>query len=213
MKLLNFERVLCISPHPDDVELGMSGTILKYEDTKFDILCLTVGGDFDNTTSLVRLNEIEVFWNNFGNKNVSLFKTPYELLNSLNEDGWINYIEVNYVNKFNYDCIFLPNEYDSHFEHRFVAGFGKTLIRKKSINLVQYYTPSTYDNWTPNFYVDIDDVYKRKIKCLKYFESQSDRFYFEDHVLRAFHSDFQCSKKKINYVEKYKILDLFVGRK
>ena len=42
MKLLNFNRVLCLSPHPDDVEYSMSGTIMKCTDTIFDIVCLYV---------------------------------------------------------------------------------------------------------------------------------------------------------------------------
>ena len=41
MKFLNFNKVLCLSPHPDDVEYSMGGTIIKYTDTHFDILCLT----------------------------------------------------------------------------------------------------------------------------------------------------------------------------
>ena len=42
MKFLGFNKVLCLSPHPDDVEFGMMGTILKYTNTVFDILCLSL---------------------------------------------------------------------------------------------------------------------------------------------------------------------------
>ena len=38
MKLLNLNRVLCLSPHPDDVEYSMLGTIIKHQDTIFDVL-------------------------------------------------------------------------------------------------------------------------------------------------------------------------------
>ena len=37
MRLFNFNRVLCLSPHPDDVEYSMLGTIMKYSNTKFEI--------------------------------------------------------------------------------------------------------------------------------------------------------------------------------
>ena len=47
MKFLNYDKVLCLSPHPDDAEYGMLGTIMKYKDTKFDIVVLSQGGDFD----------------------------------------------------------------------------------------------------------------------------------------------------------------------
>ena len=54
MKFLNYDRVLCLSPHPDDVEYGMLGTILKYKDTQFDIIVISQGGDFDNTSNINR---------------------------------------------------------------------------------------------------------------------------------------------------------------
>ena len=54
MKFLNFNRVLCLSPHPDDVEYSMLGTIIKHSSTTFDVLCLTKGGakGFDKTNEL-----------------------------------------------------------------------------------------------------------------------------------------------------------------
>ena len=38
MKLLQFNKVLCLSPHPDDVEYSMSATIKKFQDTQFDLI-------------------------------------------------------------------------------------------------------------------------------------------------------------------------------
>ena len=38
MKFLGYDNVLCISPHPDDTEYSMMGTILKYWDTMFTCL-------------------------------------------------------------------------------------------------------------------------------------------------------------------------------
>ena len=45
MKFLGFNKVLCLAPHPDDVELGIGGSIIKYCDTHFDMLTLSGGGD------------------------------------------------------------------------------------------------------------------------------------------------------------------------
>lgn len=97
-----------------------------------------------------------------------------------------------------------------HFEHRFISGFGPALIRNKNISLIQYYTPSTQDVWNPNLYIDIESEYELKLNSLKMFKSQNHRYYFREDVLRAFHSDFQCSKKGVHHVEKYKVLNLFV---
>ena len=206
MKFLNLNNVLCLSPHPDDVEYSMLGTIMKYSDTHFTLLQLAQGGDCDPSTNLTRLDEVEEVWKKSKCDNIKIKFTDNVYIKELSEDKWINKIEKSLDN---IDAIFLPNNHDSHFEHRFISGFGKALIRDKAINLIQYYTPSTQETWLPNVYVDISPQYDIKINCLSEFKSQTHRYYFRDDVLRAFHSDYQCAKKKIHYVEKYKVLNLF----
>ena len=206
MKLFNFNKVLCLSPHPDDVEYSMLGTIMKYPDTQFELLQLAQGGDCDPTTNSSRLEEVKNVWEKSKCKNININFTEHKFIKELAEDKWINKIE-NHLE--NIDAIFLPNECDSHFEHRFISGFGPALIRNKNISLIQYYTPSTQDEWNPNLYIDIKNIYDLKIDALNEFKSQSHRYYFRKDVLRAFHSDFQCSKKGVHYIEKYKILNLF----
>ena len=206
MKLFNFNKVLCLSPHPDDVEYSMLGTIMKYPGTQFELLQLAQGGDCDPTTNSSRLEEVKNVWEKSKCKNININFTEHKFIRELAEDKWINKIE-NYLENIN--AIFLPNECDSHFEHRFISRFGPALIRNKNISLIQYYTPSTQDEWNPNLYIDIKNIYDLKIDALNEFKSQSHRYYFRKDVLRAFHSDFQCSKKGVHYIEKYKILNLF----
>lgn len=209
MKLLNFDKVLCLSPHPDDVEYSMLGSILKYRDTQFYLLQLAQGGDCDETTGEHRLREVENVWKVAGCENLKIINTPYKYIKDLTEDKWINLIE-QYLKEYGtFDAIFLPNETDSHFEHRFISGFGAALIRNSRISLIQYYTPSTQDAWNPNYYVDIKSQYVDKLQALTMFTSQQHRYYFTEDVLRAFHSDFQCSKKRVHFIEKYKIINLY----
>ena len=68
MKFLGYDNVLCISPHPDDTEYSMMGTILKYWDTMFTCLQLCQGGDMDVTTGKNRLFEVENAWKHAGIK-------------------------------------------------------------------------------------------------------------------------------------------------
>ena len=68
MKFLGYDNVLCISPHPDDTEYSMMGTILKYWDTMFTCLQLCQGGDMDETTDKNRLFEVENAWTHAGIK-------------------------------------------------------------------------------------------------------------------------------------------------
>jgi len=51
-----------------------------------------------------------------------------------------------------FDLIFTPPVEDHHQDHRAVAWFGKSAIRRRPITLVEYETPSRLDAWSPNAY-------------------------------------------------------------
>ena len=210
MKFLNFNKVLCLSPHPDDVEYSMGGTVVKFTDTHFDILCLTQGGDCDNTTGTSRLEEVKNSWDITNQNNYKLYFSKYKFLKDLGDDEWINYIETHYTNKKTYDCIITPSEFDSHFEHRIVSSFSWPLTRIKGISLIEYYSPSTLEKWTPNMFIDITNVYDTKLNMLKQFKSQQHRSYFSRETIDGFHTNFQCSKKGYNMVERFNLKQLFV---
>lgn len=209
MKFLNFNRVLCLSPHPDDTEYSMSGLVLKYKDTQFDILCLTQGGDCDKTTSKNRLQETKNAWESTKLKNYSLYFSDVTYLKDKGTDEWINYIETNFTRKYNYDCILTTSEHDSHFEHVTVSTFAPALARINSYSIIQYRSPSTLDEWVPNLFVSINGIYDEKKKMLQEFKSQIHHEYFSNRVLDGFHTNFQCMKKGQGFVESYKILTAY----
>ena len=212
MKFLNFDRVLCLSPHPDDIEYSMLGTILKYSETNFDIFCMSRGGakGFDKTNKLDRRKEVLDIWTSLKCKNIRLvFFSDSDYLEDKTEPEWINYIENEFLKKNKYDCILIPPQKDSMYEHRFVNKFGSALVRKGAISLVEYNTVSTLNCWKPNVFVDILNFYKRKISELNKFKSQGGKLYFTKDTLDSFHSNFQCSKRGLKIVEQFKILEIF----
>ena len=115
MKLFNFNKVLCLSPHPDDVEYSMLGTIMKYPGTQFELLQLAQGGDCDPTTNSSRLEEVKNVWEKSKCKNININFTEHKFIRELEEDKWINKIE-NHLE--NIDAIFLPNECPGLCQHR-----------------------------------------------------------------------------------------------
>tara|TARA_B100000902_G_scaffold55302_2_gene61991 strand:+ start:1358 stop:2005 length:648 start_codon:yes stop_codon:yes gene_type:complete len=214
MKFLNLEKVLCLSPHPDDVEIGMMGTIMRHEETHFDVLCLTKGGakGFDETNKLNRRDEVDAVWNRANVLNTNVYHSKYDYFEDTTEPGWINYIENKFVKPKDYDCIMIPTSEDSMFEHRFVNKFGSALCRFSDISLIEYRSFSTLNSWLPNLFIDMDDEYVRKEISLKLFTSQLHKIYFQKPALEAFHSNFQCNKKGLNRVEQFKIIELFGGK-
>ena len=214
MKFLNLKKVLCLSPHPDDVEIGMMGTIFMYRDTKFDILCMTKGGakGYDETNELDRRKEVDNVWNFWKpgvTDHVQVHHSKYDYFEDSTEPGWINYIENEFIKKYDYDGLFIPTKEDSMFEHRFVNKFGSALCRFSPISLIEYHTFSSLNSWQPNLFVDIQSIYHEKCNSLQEFKSQSHKSYFKRKSLDAFHSNFQCNKKGKGMVEQFKIIELF----
>lgn len=209
MKFLGLNRILCLSPHPDDTEYSIAGTILKHQDTQFDIICLTEGGDFDSTTGQNRLIEVKNAWKTSKAHNCTLYFSNVRFLKQQGIDGWVNYIETNFTKKFNYDCILTPSELDSHFEHVIVSSFSPPLSRVKPYSIIQYKSPSTLDNWVPNLFISLGDFYSTKKKMLQEFKSQNHHEYFKESVIDGFHTNFQCMKKGQKFVESYKIITLY----
>ena len=225
MKFLNYDRVLCLSPHPDDVEYGMLGTIMKYKNTQFDVVVLSQGGDFDKSTATERKDECKNVWNNIDNIN-GYFIDDSKFIKDKDEDEWVNLLETKFdISK--YDCIITTSPSDSHFEHKIVSNFTYALIRRTKCGLIQYKSPSTLGDWIPNLFVDIMVQVKRKqddghsmdtdvmfsaflwyikLNRLALFESQKDKSYFSEESIKSFHSNYQCSTRGMTSVESFKII-------
>ena len=205
MRFLNCDKVLCLAAHPDDVEYGMLGSIMKYTDTQFDILVLSEGGNFDESTSTDRHRECESIWEDIDNIQGSFL--PIKHLANISEDELINTIE----SKFDigtYDSICTPPLEDAHFEHRKVNRAAYSLVRRTSCGLVTFRTPSAVDEWIPNFFVDLTKhttksgaiVMFAKKKALLKFTSQQSISYFKDNSINSFLSYYQISQRYIKFV-------------
>ena len=225
MKFLNYDKVLCLSPHPDDVEYGMLGTMMKYKDTKFEIIVLSEGGDFDSSTSEERQDECRNVWKDIDNISGHFIKDS-KFIKDKDEDKWVNLIETKF-NIDDYDCIFSTSADDSHFEHKITSNLPYALARRNKCGIIHYKSPSTLDTWTPNFFVDLQVLVNRdkedghstetellflayiwyvKLNKLALFDSQYGKSYFEQDSLESFHSNYQCSTRGLDHVESFKII-------
>ena len=91
MEFLNKKAVLCISPHPDDTEYSMMGTIAQFTDTKFICLNLAIGGHLDDTTSIKRIEEVDNVWKEMNCNNVeNVYIDEAQYMEDLKEEEWIN---------------------------------------------------------------------------------------------------------------------------
>jgi len=204
MKFLNLDRVLCLSAHPDDTEYGLLGSMMKFEETKFEVLVLSSGGDFDKTTGESRQKECMDIWDRVQyNVNGRFF--PKTHVKDTTEDEWVNLIEHEY-NISNYDCILTLPKHDSHFEHRMVNHIAYALVRGTKCGIVTYRTPSTLEEWIPNFHVQVEEHIDEKVDILRRnFVSQKDKLYFQENMILDFHTNYLCSKVGAGHVESFRV--------
>ena len=208
-KFLSYSKALCLSPHPDDVEYSMAGSILKYSDTFFDVVCLSQGGDRDATADPARLKEMRAFWDNMECKNVAVHFLGIKHVKDLGDDLWINLLEREFLTAGKHEAIFTTSSSDSHFEHRMVNSLASPLSRLERISLLEYCSPSTLEDWIPNLFVDIGSEFDSKLEALKAFESQKMRKYFFEDTIRNFNTNFRCSKRGLRHVEQFRIVQIF----
>ena len=204
MKFLNLDRVLCLSAHPDDTEYGTLGSMMKFDETTFDVLVLSNGGDFDNTTGESRQKECMGIWDRV-QFNVSGRFFPKSYVKDIPEDEWVNLIEQEYDIS-DYACILSLPAQDSHFEHRMVNHIAYALVRGSKCGIVTYRTPSTLEEWIPNFHVQVKEYVDEKVDILRRnFVSQRDKLYFQEDMILDFHTNYLCSKVGAGYVESFRV--------
>lgn len=207
MKFLNKEKILCLSPHPDDIEYGALGLMLKYKDTKFEILVLSNGGDFDQSSGSLRKKECIAIWKKINNVNGSFINRKF--VKEFSEDEWVSKIENMYTID-DFDFILTTTKLDSHFEHRMVNNITYALARTSKCGIISYKTPSTLESWIPNSYIDIDVFLERKISFLRKFKTQINKnskgsVYFGKDKILSFHVNYFAMKVGVKYVETFKI--------
>lgn len=167
------KKILIISAHPDDAELAMGGTILKYNKKGF--LVKNIIASIPNNLSIRKqeaiessklLNmSVEFLFNNYP-KGVEHY-TSYELITALEPK----------ILEYNPDIIFTHWDEDSHQDHRILSAAVQSSLRLKKCTLY-FFEQINQQNifisgkFTPNVYSNITNYMDIKLESLKLHKSQ-----------------------------------------
>jgi LmbE family N-acetylglucosaminyl deacetylase len=166
-------NILAIGAHPDDIEYGCGGALLKLAAHKHNNIYLFVAthGEFGGEAD-VRIKEQEkaaellgakeIFWGGFMDTRLEVGR---ELI------GRIEEVE----QKCKPDLIFVNYPDDEHQDHRYLT--ESTVVAARYCKKVLFYEDYTCRNYQPHTFVDISDVLEDKIKLLKVHKSQVERDY------------------------------------
>jgi LmbE family N-acetylglucosaminyl deacetylase len=162
-------NILAIGPHPDDIEFGCGGTLLKYASFSHQINLFVLtdgayGGDASvrkaEQESAARFVGARLFWG--GYRDTELQGTR-ELIQKI--DAVISETQP--------DIVFLNFWADVHQDHR--AAAQAAVSASRYIKEVLFYEVPSTQHFEPDIFVDINDVLDKKIELLGLHGSQVSR--------------------------------------
>ena len=163
-------NILAIGAHPDDIEFGCGGTLIRYgqKGHAVHLLVLTageIGGDpeqrqceQERAARFIRAKK--VFWGDFPDTEIPRDRRVITLIEDV-------------MKKVRPQIVFFNYLADVHQDHRALA--HAALSASRYIQEVLYYEVPTTQNFDPDVFVDISSVMEKKLKLLKIHCSQAHR--------------------------------------
>lgn len=166
-------KILFIGAHPDDIELGCGGTMLRLieEGHEVYIAIMTNGAAAQNADPYERWKEQQSAAEFLGVKEAYFIGC---LDGGVPVDGYtIGYIG-DIVAKVSPDIVFTHFPNDSHQDHRSTAEIVKSATRRRCA--LMYFDSYSSVDFKPNLYVDISRYASRKEEMLSIFKSQVEKY-------------------------------------
>jgi LmbE family N-acetylglucosaminyl deacetylase len=183
---------MAIGAHPDDIELGCGGLLLKAARHGHNIFMytLTRGGASGDPNSRVR--ELISSAEFIGAKKLWIDDLEDTKLYIVHEI--INRIEF-FINECEADVIYTHSVSDTHHDHRAVAE-STIEAGRYAPNILAYEIPVTKD-FKPQVYYDISDVLDDKLKLANLFISQKDKRFIQSNALRGL-AEYRALQSRLN---------------
>ncbi len=196
-------NILVFSPHPDDAEVLMGGTIARYTQKGHDVLIVVVTIPSQKEK---RIEESEKAAAILGARISVLDLDPYELV--FNRKLVEVFDEV--IKDFPPDIIYTSWIHDSHQDHVAVSEATIAAARKNNCSLYMY-EQALPSGLTPyafraQAFVDVSDTMELKIKSVLAHESQVQNFseqWIQGILARATYMGFQINVK---YAEAFEVV-------
>jgi LmbE family N-acetylglucosaminyl deacetylase len=201
--------ILAIGAHPDDIEFGCGGTLIKYtlRGHRLFLHIMTEGGlgatkptrIEEQMASKAILGAIDIFWGGYEDTHLIV---DIELIGKIEE----------VIKKVKPDFIFCNYPDDTHQDHRHLA--QAVMSATRYIRNVLFYEGPTTQNFEPHVFVDIADTLEKKIEALKAHRSQVMKTNIEDlsiiEVARS-SANFRGIQGRVKFAEAFHSLRLFIN--
>ncbi|MDD5730523.1 MAG: PIG-L family deacetylase [Candidatus Omnitrophica bacterium] len=197
-------NILAIGAHPDDIEFGCGGTLIKYAlaGNNVNLFVLTdgsYGGDSgirkgEQEEASKYLGAKELFWGDYKDTELVCSRDLILKIDSV-------------IHKVNPDVVFLNFWADVHQDHR--AAAQAAVSASRYIKEVLFFEVPTTQHFEPDIFVDIKEVLDRKLELLKMHNSQVHRTKIENlSIVESAQScaNFRGYQGRVKYAEGFKAL-------
>ena len=202
-------KILAIGAHPDDIEFGCGGSLIKYTRKGHRLFMLIItGGDLGAPSETRRAEQVdsqrilgaeEIFWGGYDDTHLTV---GVDLIKKI--EGVIAAVQPEFI-----FCNF-PD--DTHQDHRHLS--QAIMSATRYIRNVLFYEGPTTQNFNPQVYVDIADTLEAKLDALRAHRSQVMKTNIEDlsivEVARSC-ANFRGIQGRVKYAEAFHSLRLFIN--
>ncbi len=195
-------RVLAIGAHPDDIEIAAGAALSKMRDAGYEITGLIMtegeqGGDGDIRPGEARrgaeflgLDEVQIL--NFCD--TRLAEDQNNLTTAI--EGMIAKVQP--------DIIFTHSTHDLHQDHQSVHKATLRAARNARITILCYESPSTTQDFHPNYFIDVSPYVDVKLKAIREHWDQRNKPYMKPELVRG-RLAFRGGQAKVDYAEGFEI--------
>lgn len=201
-------NILAIGAHPDDIELGCGGMLLKLARAGHNVFLYVITKGGKSGEPQQRAMEVVESAKFIGAKGA--WVDDLEDTNLKVGSQLINHLEY-FINKADADIIFTHAPDDYHHDHRAVSECTLEAARN-SQNVLAYEIPVT-KKFTPQVYYDISEVIDDKIKLIELFYSQRGKIFTKINAIRGM-AEYRALQSRLNttitHVESFEVLKMCV---
>ncbi|MBI5039413.1 MAG: tetratricopeptide repeat protein [Nitrospirae bacterium] len=199
--------LLAVGAHPDDIELGCGGILMKARDTGAKVYGLTLtqgekgtmaGRNGKRTEELIRaakFMELDGFW--VMDLQDTGLRDDIPRMKDIIEEK---------IRETRATMVLTHTGMDIHSDHQAVFEATKEAARDASI--LTYEDVSTPKEFVPNYYVDITGYIEDKMRLITFHKTQEEKTYMDPEVIkgRAAHRGLQCGASYAEAFRVYKLL-------
>ena len=183
-----FKKILVISPHTDDGELGCGGAIAKFVEEGNEVFYATLSTCEKSVPKGmpkdILKKEVEKATKVLGIKRKNLMLFDFEVRNFPSERQRILDTLLGIKNMVKPDLVFTPSSHDMHQDHK--ATREETLRAFRECTILGYEQPWNNISFSTDAFIRLEDRHLvKKIKALRCYKSQKERKYLNENFIRS----------------------------